>query len=533
VREEQRARRHFRLTVRLTVWCLLVLALVAMVPAPALARPTAAAHQVLLVANSDVGTVTLIDAHTLKPMGEINVIPDGDTPQDPAQAAVYPAIKARQGVNFAQGIAISPGGQTLYVSRGYLGDVAGLDIATGRLSWRLQTSSLRADHVALSPDGRRLFVSALTSNQVQVIDTASHAFVGSFATGDWPHVLGFSPDGRYLYNGSLGNQLAPQGLDGNKQITVADSTTLQVLRTYPFQAGVRPFVVTPDGNTMFVQLSYLNGFVVLDLPSGRVVTTVHLPVSGPGASMRQQDYPNQAAHHGIDLSPDGKYVCDAGTISNYVALVSRSDLTPAAIIPVGDQPAEAETSLDGRYCFVTDRGPASNTVSVISYAEGREVARIPVGRHPQEEQEATIPDAVLRAGGFLGPAAGSGSPSRPRRGPRLTLTRVRLTHRVFRVGRASHRRPTRGTAFLFSLSRPARVTITLTRTPTRVRRGHRRPRVRGVLTLAGHVGRNSLFFSGRLSGRRLGPGRYRARLRATSRDGQRVRPVTVRFIVVA
>jgi DNA-binding beta-propeller fold protein YncE len=522
--------RHLRI---LALLALAPASALALAPAPALARPASATHQVLFVANSDVGTVTLIDARALTTMGTLNVIPDGDTPRDPAQAALYPAITARQGKNFAQGIAISPEGQTLYVSRGYLGDVAAFDLATGKLLWRLQTTSLRADHVALSPDGRRLFVSALTSNQVQVVDTASHAFVGSFPTGDWPHVLGFSPDGRYVYNGSLGDQLAPKGLDGAKQITVADPTTLQVVRTYSFQAGVRPFAITPGGDTMFVQLSYLNGFAELDLPSGRIVTIVNLPVSGPGAAMRPQDYPNQAAHHGIDLSRDGRYVCDAGTISDYVALVSRPTLTPAAIIPVGDQPAEAQTSLDGRYCFVTDRGPASNAVSVISYADRREVARIPVGRHPQEEQEATIPDTVLRAGGFLGPASGSGSTSRPRRRPRLKLTRVRVTRRVFRVGRPGDRRPARGTAFLFSLSRPAQVTIVLTRMPAGAGDGRRRTRVRGALTVAGHAGHNSLPFSGRLDGRRLRPGRYRARLRATSRDGQRVRPVIVRFTVVA
>jgi YVTN family beta-propeller protein len=334
---------------------------------PAAAQP-AAAEPVLFVANSVAGTVTLIDANTLGVLGTINVIPDGNTPRDPAQAAVYPAVVARQGVNYAQGIAISPDGQTLYVSRGYLGDVAAFQIATGKLLWRLQVSGLRADHVVLSADGRVLFVSALTANEVQAIDTQRGAFVGTFPTGDWPHVLELSPDGREVYNGSLGNQLAPQGLDGKKQLTVADAHTLQVQRTYQFQAGVRPFVIDPDGRTMFLQLSYFNGFDEFDLQSGRIVKTVDLPVSGPGAQMQPKNYPNQAAHHGIALSPDGRYVCDAGTISNYVALVARPALTAKTIIPVGTQPAEAETSLDGRYCFVTNRGPGAgaDTVSVIS-----------------------------------------------------------------------------------------------------------------------------------------------------------------------
>src|SRR5947199_3449709 len=148
--------------------------------AVAIATSPAAARPVLFVGNLDEGTVSLVNARDFRVLGKLNVIPDGDTPQDPAQAAIYPALVKAKGVDYVQGLAISPNGRTLYVSRGYLGDVSAFDIATGHQLWRVQTASLRADHIALSRDGRRLFVSALTANEVQAIDTASHAIVGSF-----------------------------------------------------------------------------------------------------------------------------------------------------------------------------------------------------------------------------------------------------------------------------------------------------------------------------------------------------------------
>jgi DNA-binding beta-propeller fold protein YncE len=415
----------------LALTCLFVLAF----PASAHASSTPT-RDVLMTANSSDGTVTLIDAHSFRVLGKLSAIPDGNTPRDPAQAAVYPTLVQRQGVNYAQDMALSPDGEVLYVSRGYLGDVAAISLRTGKILWRLQVNSLRADHVALSPDGRLLFVSALTSNEVQVIDTATHAFVGSFLTGDWPHVLGFSPDGKYVYNGSLGNQLAPSGLDGRKQLTVADARTFNVVRTFDFNAGVRPFVITPDGNTMFMQLSYFNGFIEFDLQTGRTLATVNLPLSRQAQQMAPKDYPNQAAHHGIALSPDGHHVCDAGTISNYVALVSRPALTVAAIIPVGADPGWAISSLDGRYCVVTSRGANANSLSVISYATRTEVARIRVGLHPQFVLEARTPEAVLRAGGFLAPSAPTGRPvarGAPGCGRRLTLTVGQSHGRVTRV----------------------------------------------------------------------------------------------------
>jgi DNA-binding beta-propeller fold protein YncE len=378
--------------------------------ATAAPRPSRA---VLAVGNSYDGTVTLIDAHTLKRLGlPLNVIPDGDTPRDPTQAAAYAAIIASRGeVNYAQDIAVSPNGGILYVSRGYLGDVAAFSLRTRALLWRLEVPGFRADHLVLSPDGRRVFITALPGTRVWAIDTRTHRFIGSYQAGDFPHVLEFSPDGRRLYSGSLGNQLAPYGQDrGIHQLTVADPQTFHVVRIYRFKAGVRPFAFAPGGHLLVLQLSYLNGFKVLDLRTGRIVRTVNLPKRGPGRTLAPQNYPNSAAHHGIAIS--GDTVCDAGTISNYAALVSLRTGRVHKIIMVGRAPGEALTGPGGKLCFLTNRGPTAlhraritngsgDSVSAVDYKTGHEVARINVGTHPQCETLATVPDAVLRAGRFL------------------------------------------------------------------------------------------------------------------------------------
>jgi DNA-binding beta-propeller fold protein YncE len=367
---------------------------------------------VLAVGNSYDGTVDLIDARSLRRLGApLNIIPDGDTPRDPRQAAVYDAILASRGErNFAQEVAFSPNARRLYVSRGYLGDIAAFSLRTRRLLWRLQLPSLRADHLALSRDGRRLFVTSLPGTDVLAVDTRTHRIVGSYAAGDFPHVLELSPGGKRLYSGSLGNQLAPFGQDhGVHEIAVADVRTLKIVRTYRFDAGVRPFDFTPGGRRLVLQLSYFNGFEVLDLRSGNVVRSVRLPLRGPGLNLPVQDYPNAAAHHGIAVS--GGTVCDAGTISNYAALVSLRTGRVRKIVDVGQAPGEALTSLDGRSCYLTNRGPtaldrplitngSADSVSVVDYRTGR-VRTVKVGKHPQSEATAMVSDATLRAGGFL------------------------------------------------------------------------------------------------------------------------------------
>jgi DNA-binding beta-propeller fold protein YncE len=380
-----------------------------------LAAPAAHARPVLFVGNVDDGTVTVVDSRALKVIGTFDVTPDGKTPQDPVQAMVYPLLVQAKGKNFVQGLAVSPDGRTLYVSRGFLGDVAAFDIATRKLLWRFQIEGIRADHLVLSPDGKRLFVSALTSNKVEVLDTKTHALVGSFPTGDWPHVLEFTPDGKFVVNGSLGDQLAPDGVPTRFEITVADPLTLKVVHSFSYDAGVRPFVFSPDGAHAYVQFSYFDGFREISTVNGQVTRTKDLPVMGPETKMQRSDYPNRAAHHGIDLSGDGSTICDAATVGNYVALVARSTFATKAIVQVGDQPAEAETSSDGQYCFVSDRGPASNALSVISYDKQREIARLKMGHRPQEEAQSDVPDTVLGKAGFKLPRATNQKRARQRR----------------------------------------------------------------------------------------------------------------------
>src|ERR1700730_8630022 len=90
---------------------------------PAASAPPRVRH-VLFVGNVWDGTVTLVNARTLRVIGTLNVTPDGKTPHDPIQALLYPLLVARNGPDFVQGLAVSPTGRTLFVSRGYLGDVA-------------------------------------------------------------------------------------------------------------------------------------------------------------------------------------------------------------------------------------------------------------------------------------------------------------------------------------------------------------------------------------------------------------------------
>ena len=169
----------------------------------------------------------------------------------------------------------------------------------------------------------------------------------------------------------------------------ADGTRL---RSYAFDRGIRPIVITHDERRMFAQLSHFHGVIEFDLQEGRVTRRLDLPVD-PGVT--EADYDFEAPHHGLAISHDERLLCAAGRASDYVALISTGALRAEAVIEVGDAPGWAATGPDGRHCFVPNT--RADTLSVISYRDRREVARIDVGDGPKQIEAARIPETVLCA----------------------------------------------------------------------------------------------------------------------------------------
>jgi DNA-binding beta-propeller fold protein YncE len=389
----------------------LTLALLGLAAAPA--RPAAPGgpaedlREVVLVANAVGGTVDVIDAHSREVVHHLDVLPDGPNASvvedDPFHAlAGQRFVEAVGGENYAQDLDVSPDGRILYVSRGHRGDVAAFDIASGALLWKVPVSGFRADHMTISGDGRHLYVSALTEDVVEVIDTERAEVVDELATGEWPHDNHLSADGERLYNASIGNIITPWELrearvavseqppTGPYQLTVVDADTLEQLEVHSFDRGVRPFVLTGDGSTMYAQLSEYHGLIEYDLDAAEITRTLDLPI-GDGVS--DHDYEFEAPHHGLAMSPDESMLCAAGRASDYAALISAETFEPEAIIEVGDAPSWATNDPGGRSCWLANA--RDDTVSVVSYAAKREVARIDVGRGPKHLEPARVPTDAL------------------------------------------------------------------------------------------------------------------------------------------
>lgn len=343
-------------------WCLLLAAAGVLLAVPGLMGQAGGSAELLYVGNNHAGTISVIEVPGYKVLGDFNALPDIPVANRPAGAVVDDVVGSRKG-------------DVLYVSRGIVRDVAAFSTESEQLLWRVPTSGV-TDHFALSPDDRYLFVSVENEGHVLVIDTTRRAAVGRFESGPGPHGMRVSPDGKRIYNGCI---------TGN-QITIADATTFAVIRRIQFDEGVRPFDLTPDESRMYVQLSKLHGFVEVDLRTGRLAKTIHLPV--PDGVSHQKEYPH-TAHHGLALSPDGKHLGVASTMANYAAVLSVPALDLLATIPVGEHPSWVIPSLDGRHFYVSAR--RGNTVSVVSIEQRKEIARVKVGDYPQRMWTMRVP----------------------------------------------------------------------------------------------------------------------------------------------
>lgn len=383
-------------------------------PAPV---PTAA-RDVLVVSNNWEGTADFIDPQSFQRLLRLNIVPDreqrvAEIRANPVRYAEYLGVRQLIGEGNDQLVDdgfTSADGRFLYVSRPSFSDVVAFDLSTRNIVWRTPVDGYRSDHMALSPDGKELAVSASTERKVMVLDTATGAVVGSFASGDQPHENNYSKDGSRIFHASIGTVFTPLDVPlfdttkGERVFEVVDARTRTVLKKvdigaklaeagYPnFSSAVRPMAIAPDERLFYFQLSFFHGVVEYDLEQDKVLRVATLPNAVPDKPLAL--YPLDSAHHGLAISPDGTQLCAAGTVDNYIALINRQTLQ-YKIFPTGATPYWSTTSTDGRYCFVSIAG--ADQIAVIDYARQEQVATIPVGNHPQRSRMGRLLSSAVDA----------------------------------------------------------------------------------------------------------------------------------------
>ncbi|MFC5056284.1 YncE family protein [Saccharothrix xinjiangensis] len=389
------------------------------------AAPAGAAQlrEVMFVGNNWDGTADVIaSTGDFGRIGRVNIIPDREERLreiylNPIKLIFFLGIRHGPGEGhdqFVDDMYTTPDGSAVVASRPSFADVVSVDLATGGIRWRFPVSGFRSDHMAVSPDGSRVAVSASTSNTVHVLDIDTGREVGKFATGDKPHENVFTDGGGRLWNMSIGEvntDLDDPALDftkGDRRITVVDTATFRQERVVDMRQrldafgrsdlsdSVRPVAFTPDESTLYFQVSFFNGFLEYDVAGDRVTRLKELP-KNPGTSDDRTTFVNDSRHHGMSMSPAGDKLCVAGTMDDYATVVDRASLREGPLVPAA-KPYWATVSGDGRACVISESG--ADQVTAIDFATGRKLLSVPVGDHPQRVRVGHVPQ------GWAGPANG-------------------------------------------------------------------------------------------------------------------------------
>jgi len=368
---------------------------------------------VVFVGNNWDGTVNVFDAASYARVGMINVVPDKSQRMwelllNPVKMTAFQAVRTLIGEGNDQlvdDMYSSNDGKLLIASRPSFADVVAINIATGKIVWRFTVDGYRSDHMALSPDGSKVAVSASTGNVVHVLEVATGRQVAKFASGNSPHENVYSKDGTKIYHASIGHVFTPldpnffDWTKGERVFQVVDTATHQVVKKFNMadklnaaglghlSPAVRPMAHTPDERFFYFQLSFLHGFVEYDMVNDRVTRLARLPNFVP--DLPQTEYVNDSAHHGIAMNGAGTKLCVAGTMDDYVAVVDRATFGYTLLTDLGEKPYWVTSNKAGDRCYVSWSG--TDQMSVISYATGKEIARVNVGNHPQRIREGYVP----------------------------------------------------------------------------------------------------------------------------------------------
>lgn len=143
--------------------------------------------------------------------------------------------------------------------------------------------------IAVSSDGRSLYVVCERSDEVRVVDATTSKVLKRIAVGHLPRGIALSPDGKQIY--------VTNSWDDN--VSVIDSAKLEVIRQLP--AGSEPISVVTDrgGKTLYVANRVSNDISVIDLQSG----TAKSLLGGRGASYLARS-PNGAKIYSTHIYPN-------------------------------------------------------------------------------------------------------------------------------------------------------------------------------------------------------------------------------------
>lgn len=249
-----------------------------------------------------------------------------------------------------------------------------------------------------------------------LIDALTGGHLADVPTGEFPHEVAVSPDGRTAVVSNYGGQQ-----EGNS-LTVIDLSTGLVQRTIDLGEHSRPHGVQflTDGRRLVVTTEGSGHLLIVDVPAGRIVRSMETGQSGSHMVVVDTERMNAwianigsgsvsvidlnagrvlatiatgAGAEGIDITPDSRQVWVSNRVADTISVIDAGSFEVLAELPCASFPLRVKITPDGRRALVSNA--SSGDVAVFDVDRMVEIARIPMQLSPLEATDGRLFDGAF------------------------------------------------------------------------------------------------------------------------------------------
>lgn len=232
------------------------------------------------------------------------------------------------------GVAFLPDGRLLVTAEND-GKLLIVDLESGQVTDAIETGAELSHMVVASAAGDRAYVANIVSGSVTVVDLVRRERLAVIETGAGAEGIALSPDGRELW---VTNREADT-------VSIVDTKQLEVVENLPCEIFPIRAAFTPDGRRVLVTCAVSSDVVVFDAATREIERRVHVGEGQPilaeeRATADRQELASERSSVpiGVLVEPTGKTAYVASQDGGIVSVLDLSDWTIQARWRAGDGP---------------------------------------------------------------------------------------------------------------------------------------------------------------------------------------------------
>ena len=252
----------------------------------------------------------------------------------------------------------------------------------------------------------RLVVLNKEDATLAIVDPQSGRVLGTVPTGQGPHELVVSTDGKYAFASNYGTAQAPGStismidIAAQKEFRRIDVSPLRRPHGLAFQSGKLYFsaeanrkIARYDPATDKIDWEFETGLnathMVLPTPDGKTILTSNIASNSVSVIQQNGDgtwtqtaVPVGKGPEGIDISADGRTAWSAHSQDGGVSIIDIPAKKVIATIPLGTKRSNRiKLTHDGKFALVSDLD--AGDLVVVDTSARKEVKRLALGKAPE------------------------------------------------------------------------------------------------------------------------------------------------------